>query len=132
MLRFDGLLAFGVKDDEAARAEAAGSGGQAGRAEGQVEQTALARVHRRKGIGAAGGADLFGGGFGDELELAVAEELEVFGVEGDAVVVFVFEAENFGGEVLDGVEEFAVACGEERGVGAGELDANFGRWGGWI
>ena len=125
---FDGLLAFGVEDDEAAGAVAGGSSRQAGGAEGKVEQAALAGVHWREGVGASRGAYLFDGSFGDHLQLAVAEELEVFGVEGDAVVLLGFEAEELGGEVLNGVEEFGVAGKEERGIGAGEFDGELGRW----
>lgn len=128
VLWLEGLLAPGVEDDEAAGAIAGGGGGQAGLAEGQVKQAALAGVHRREGVGPARGADSFHGGFGDQLKLAVAEELEVFGVEGDAVVLLGFEAEDLGGEVLDSVEEFGVAGEEDWGVGAGEFDGELGRW----
>lgn len=40
-----------------------------------------------------------------------------------------FEAEDLGCEVLDGVEEFSVAIGEERSVGAVEFDGEFRGWG---
>ena len=66
------------------------------------------------------------------VELAVAGGLEAFGVEGDAVVIFGFEAKDLGGEVLDGVEKFAVTGEQERSVGAGEFDCDFGTGGDWI
>lgn len=57
--------------------------------------------------------DFCDGGFGDEFELAGTEEFEVVGVERDAVVLFGFELEDLGSEVLDCVEEFGIPCGEE-------------------
>jgi hypothetical protein len=75
-------------------------------------------------VGLAGGADLLDGGFGEEFELTVAEDFEVVGVEGDAVVILWLEAEDFSGDVLDGEEEFTVAGEEKRGVGAGEFDGD--------
>ena len=38
-----------------------------------------------------------------------------------------FEPQNLGGDVLDGVEELAVAGQQERSIGAGEFDGNLGR-----
>ena len=64
-LRFDGLLAFGIGNDEAAGAVAAGGSGQAGGGEGEMQQAALAGVHGREGVGAAGGTDALGSGLGD-------------------------------------------------------------------
>jgi len=129
---FDWLLALGIEDDEAAGTVAGRCSGQAGPAEGQVEQAALAGVHRREGVGAARGADTFDGGFGDHLKLAVAEKLEIFCVEGDAVVLLRFKAEDLGGEVLDGMEEFSVAGEQERSIGAGEFDGDLGGWRGGL
>jgi hypothetical protein len=81
-------------------------------------------------VGLAGGADLLDGGLGEELELAVAEDFEVVGVEGDAVVVLGFEAEDLGGDVLDGEEEFAVAGEKKRSVRASEFDGEIRQGGG--
>ena len=39
-------------------------------------------------------------------------------------MLFGFEAEDLGGDVFDGVEEFAVAGQEEGSIGAGEFDSN--------
>jgi len=57
-----------------------------------VKQAALARTHGIERVRLAGSEDLFDGGFGCEAELLLAEDFEVFSVEGDAVVVFVLEA----------------------------------------
>jgi hypothetical protein len=118
-------VAFRIKDYETAGAKAAGGSGQAGGAESQVEQPALTGVHGLKRVRTASGTDFLDGGFSDKLELAVAEKLEVVGIERDAVMLFGFELEDLGGEVLDCVEEFGVTCGEERGVGTGEFDGDF-------
>jgi len=123
-----GLLAFGVEDDEATGAFAGGGGGQAGAFEGEVEQAALAGGHRGEGVGLLGGADLGDGCLSGAAELLVAVGFESAGVDGDAVVFFGLEAEDLGGDVLDGVEQLAVAVDEERGVGAGEFDGEL-RWG---
>ena len=72
--------------------------------------------------GVAGLADAIGGGIGGELNLLLAKRLEVEGVEADQVVFADVEAEDLDGDVLEGAEEFAAACGEHGGVGTGELD----------
>jgi len=120
------LVAFGVEDYVAARADARGGSWESGASEGEVEKAALAGAHGVEGVGLAGAADLLDGGFGGEAELLLAEELEVLGVEGGAVVVLVLEAEDLGGDVLDGKEEFAVAGGEQGGVRAGAFDGDVG------
>jgi hypothetical protein len=76
----------------------------------------------------AGAADALDSGLGGEHQLLVTEHLEIFGVEGDSVVLLVLEAEDLGGDVFDCEEEFAVAGEEEGDVGAGELNADFRGW----
>ncbi|WP_433984334.1 hypothetical protein RBB78_04910 [Tunturiibacter empetritectus] len=91
----------------------------------------LARGHGRKGVGPARGANLFDGRLGRVLELPVAVCFETFRVEEDEVVLFGFKPKNLGGEMLDGVEEFAVAGKKKGSIGAGKLDADYrGRVGG--
>jgi hypothetical protein len=119
-------LAFGIEHDEAARALVGGGGGEAGAHQNQMEHTPLPRGHGWKCEGLARGSNLLDGGFGGELEIAVAGGLETFGVEVDTVVVFRFEAENLGGDVLDGVEKLAVMSQEHWSVGAGQLDLDVG------
>ncbi len=99
-----------------------------------MKNAALAGGHGRKGEGAAGGTDFFDRDFSHQVEFAVAGGFEAFGVEGDPVVLFGFEAEDLCGDVLDGVEEFAVAGEQERSIGSGEFDCDLGgSWGGvWI
>lgn len=91
-----------------------------------MEHAAFARGHRGKCPGLTGCADFLDGGLGGELEVVVANGFEALGVEVDAVVIFRFEAEDFGGDVFDGVEEFAVVSQEERGVRTGELNLEVG------
>ena len=56
----------------------------------------------------------------------VAGGFEVFGIERDAVVVLRLEAENLGGDVLDGVEKLTVTSQKEGGIGTGQLDFEVG------
>ena len=98
------LLAFGIEHDEAAGALVGGGRGKSGVHQDQMEHTTLSRGHGWECEGLACGSDLLDGGFGGELEIAVARGFETFGIEADAVVVFRFEAENLGGDVLDSVQ----------------------------
>jgi hypothetical protein len=105
-------VAFGIENDEAAWAIAGRGCGEAGLSQDQVEHAALSRGHGGKREGAACGSNLLHGCFGGELEIAIARGLEALGIEADAIVVLGSEAENLGGDVLDGVEEFAVVSQE--------------------
>lgn len=87
-----------------------------------MKDAALARGHGCEGEGLAGVADALDSGFGCHAELLVAKHFKVVGVEGDAVVLFVLEAEDLRGDVLDGEKEFSVACEKQGDVAAGELD----------
>jgi len=91
-----------------------------------MEHEALARGHGGKRVGAARGSDVLDGCFSGELKIAVAGGFEALGVEADAIVVFGFEAEDLGGDVLDGVEEFAVVSQEQGGVGASQIYLDVG------
>ena len=122
------LVAGWIEDDEAARAVAGGCCGQARRTQGQVEQATLAGGHGREGEGFACGVDALDCRGGGEAEIAIPVGLEVGCIEGDAVVLLRLQPQDFSGDVFDGVEEFAVAFGEQRGVGAGDFYAEFGSW----
>ena len=74
-----------------------------------MQQTAFARSHGCEGEGQAGVADFLDGDLGGKLQLALAEDLEVVGVERDAIMLLVLEAEDLGGYVFEGQEQFAVA-----------------------
>ena len=87
-----------------------------------MQDTALVRAHGGKREGAASGADLFDRDFSHHVELSVAGGFEALRVEVDQVVLFGLKAKNLCGEVLDGVEEFAVTGEQERSVGTGEVD----------
>jgi len=117
-------VALGIEDDEAPRAFAGAGCLEARVAEEEVEHAALAGVHGREAEGLAGVFDLVDGVVGSVLESAGAGGLEAVGVEGDAVVIFGFEAENLGGEVFEGTEEFAVTGEEEIGVGTFALNVD--------
>ena len=67
-----------------------------------MKETALAGGHGCEGEGLAGVADLLDGDLGGQLQLALAEDFEVVGVEGDAVVLLVLKAEDFGRDVFEG------------------------------
>ncbi len=66
------------------------------------------------------------GYFGHETKFPVASCLEAISVKGDVIVFLGFEAEDLCGNVLDGVEKFAVAGSEEGGIGAAKLDGDLG------
>lgn len=87
-----------------------------------MKEAALARAHGSEGVGFAGVADAGDSGGGLLLELEVALGFEAVGVEGNAVVLVGGEAEDLGAEVLECEKEFAVARGEEGGVGAEEVE----------
>ncbi len=82
--------------------------------------------HRRERKGLTCRTNLLNSHLGHKFELAVTGGFEACGVEGDSVMLFRFEAEDLGGDVLDCVEEFAIAGQEEGSIGAGEFDGNFG------
>ena len=91
-----------------------------------MEQATLAGHHGGEDVGRNGGAN-FGDRFGCKFaDLAVASGFEVVGVEGDAIVLFLFETEDLGRDVLDGMEEFAVAVDEKGSVRAAEFDYDLG------
>jgi hypothetical protein len=121
-----GLVAFGIEHDEAARDFAGRGSGESGLRQDQVKHAAFSRGHGREGVGLACGSDFLNGCFSGELEIAVAGGFEVFGIERDAVVVLRLEAENLGGDVLDGVEELTVTSQKEGGIGTGQLDFEVG------
>jgi hypothetical protein len=91
-----------------------------------VKNAAFTRGHRREGEWLAGGANLLDSHLGHEVEFAIAGGLEAFSVEGDAVMVFGFEPEDLGGDVLNGEEKLTVSSEKERGVRAGKLDRDLG------
>jgi hypothetical protein len=120
------LVAFGIEHDEAARDFAGRGSGESGLRQDQVKHAAFSRGHGRKRVGLACGSDFLNGCFGGELEIAVAGGFEVFGIERDAVVVLRLEAENLGGDMLDGVEKLTVTSQKEGGIGTGQLDFEVG------
>lgn len=121
-----GFEAFGIQDDKAARSFARGRGGETGLGEGHVKDTALTGGHGREGEGTPGSTHLFDGHLCHQIQFAIACGLETVGVEVDLIVLFGFEAQDLGGDVFDGEEEFAVSGEQERGVGPKEFDFDFG------
>jgi hypothetical protein len=78
-------------------------------------------------VGFAGRADLLDGHLGHEIQLPNPSGLKALGVKGDTVMLFGFESEDLGGDMLDSMQEFAVAGQKEGSIGAGELYCNFWR-----
>ena len=89
-----------------------------------MEHAALAGVHGLEAEGLAGVFDLVDGVVGSVAEVGGAVSLIAVVVEGDAVVFVGLEAEDLGGDVLEGAEELGVAVEEEVGVGTLALDVN--------
>lgn len=121
-----GGLTGWVKDDKAARTDAGGGGCKARGDESEVEQAALAGVHRGKDEGLAGCLDGGDGGGGGGLNGGNALGLEVAGVKRELVDLLGLEPEDGGGEAFDCVEEIAVALEQKRRVRAGEGDFDKG------
>lgn len=90
--------------------------------------------HGREGEWAAGSADFLDSDFCHHIELSIAGSFEVLRVKVDQIVIFGFEAEDFCGDVLDGVEKFAVAGDQKRRIRSREVDCDL--WGfcrrGWL
>ena len=117
-------VALGIEDDEAAGSFAGAGGLEAGVAQEHVEHAALAGVHGLEAEGLAGVLDLIDSVVGGVAEGAGAGGFEAVGVEGDAVVVLGLEAKNFGGEVLEGAEDFAIVRQKEVCVRALAFDVD--------
>jgi hypothetical protein len=80
-------VAFGIKDDEPARAFARAGGLEAGVAEKEMEHPSLAGVHGLEPEGLAGVVDLVDGSVSGIVESVRAGSLIAIHVEGDAIVV---------------------------------------------
>jgi hypothetical protein len=120
---FGDVGAFGVEDDKATGAFAAGGGGQAGVFEDEVKHAPLTGVHGGEWVGSSGGPDTFDGGGGGLAHVAIAVGLEVVGVEGDQFLLVEFEAQDLDCEMFEGVQHLSVVRGQQMGVGPTELDA---------
>ena len=99
---------------------------EAGVADEEVDEAALAGVHRRQTEGMAGAGNLVDGLLGGGGELLIAAGFVAGGVEPDAMVLLGRKAEELGGEVLEGVEEVSAAIQQERNIRAGEVDVEQG------
>jgi len=125
------LGVFGVEDDVPGGFGTDAFGAKARSGDGEVEVAAVAGVEWGKDVGDGGGTDPVNGGIRHTPEVVFAAGPELPAVEGDAVSVGVVEAEDVGGDALDGVEEFAVVGEQGGGVATGEVDENSGLpWGG--
>jgi hypothetical protein len=83
-----------------------------------MQHAALAGVHGREAVGTVGVIDDVDGFVGHFAQGRGALGLVAVGVEADAVVLFGFEIEDFGRDVLEGAEKLAFVVEEEIGVGA--------------
>ena len=54
----------------------------------------------------------------------VAFGLEAFGIKGDKIVVFGLKSEDLGSDVLNGMQQFAIARKKEGRIGTAEFDLN--------
>lgn len=115
-----------MEGDGTEGAVAGGGGAEAGFGGEEMDDAALAGVHGREAEGLTGAGDFGDGLPGGGGELLVSAEFVAGGVEADAVVLFGGEAEELGGEVLEGVEEFGLTVKEEGDVRAGEVDLEDG------
>jgi hypothetical protein len=95
-------------------------------AEGQVDDAAFAGGHGSKLVGGSGAAHFFGGDGGGGAEFFEAYAAVILAIEGNLFVLTAGETKHFQGEELEGAEEFSAAIEEKSGVGAGEVDENFG------
>lgn len=91
-----------------------------------MQRAAFVGGHRREGERASRCANLFDCDFGHHIELAVSCSFKALSVKVDLVVLFGFETEDFGGDVLDGVKKLTIAGKQERSIGPREVDCNLG------
>jgi len=89
-----------------------------------MHHATLAGAHGFELVGLAGVFYVIDGLFGEFAEVGGTFGFETVGVEGDAVVVFGFEAENLGGDVLERTEKLAFFVEQKLCVGAFALDVN--------
>lgn len=111
-----------VKHDEAPRAFAGGCGRQARLFESEMQHTSLARGHRPKRIRLSGCADMRNRRFRRAQKIQVAGRLEAICVERDAIMLLGLESQDLGGNMLNGVQKFAVASRQQRGVRSTQLN----------
>jgi hypothetical protein len=103
-----------IEGDEAAGHVAGAGGAEAGLVQEEMQGAAVAGSHGLEAVGLAGGTDVVDGGGGGLAHGPGAGGLEAVCVEGDEIEVLGFEAQHLGGDMFEGVEEFAVA-GQEQG-----------------
>ena len=116
-------VVFGIDDDAAVHALARALGAQVAEvAHGEMDETALARIHRSEGVGIAGPAHPLSSKFRRRTQFVVARLLELLTIEAEFIVLVVFELEQLGGDVLHGAQQLSVALDELCAVRAGELD----------
>ena len=89
-----------------------------------MHHATLAGAHGFELVGLASVFYLVDGFFGEFAEICGTLCFEAVGVEGDAVVVFWFEAEDLGGDVLERTEQLAILIEQEFCVRPFALDVN--------
>jgi hypothetical protein len=89
-----------------------------------VEHAALAGVHGREAEGLSSVVYCVDGVVCSVLQGAGTGGLVAVGIEGDAVVIFGFEAEDLGSDVFESAKEFAFAGEKEVGIGPFAFDVD--------
>jgi hypothetical protein len=95
-------------------------------AQGEMNDTALARRHGSEVIGRASFAHLFGGNGGRHAQLLHANGALVLAIEGNLFVLSGRQAQDFEGKQFEGAEKFGTAVEQQRRIGAGEVHENLG------
>src|SRR5271168_2463853 len=97
-----------------------------------MQNAPLPRAHRRERVWPSRRSNPLDGNVGHHVELLGASCLEALGVEADAVVLLRLQTQNLGGDVLDGVQQLAIAGQQQRSIAASEFYGDFGGNGGGV
>jgi hypothetical protein len=95
-------------------------------AQGEMNDAALARRHGTEMVRSSGAADFFGGDVGGGAKFLDAKRAMILAVETNFFVLSRRKMEHFEREEFESAQEFAAAVEQKRGVGAGEVDEDFG------
>src|SRR5579871_1313132 len=121
-----GLLIFRVDDQMPAHAFAFALSVQVGFvAQGEMNDAALARGHRREVIRRAGPAHLLGGNISRHAQLLNPHRAVILAIKRNFLVFAGGQAEHFEGEQFEGAEKFAATIEQQSGIGPGEVDKDF-------
>jgi ABC-type iron transport system FetAB ATPase subunit len=94
-------------------------------AQGQVDDSALARGHRAEVVRSAGLADLLGGDVGCGPQFLNAHRATILAVEADFLMLAGSKVQHLEREEFKGAQQLSAAVKQEGGVGPGEVYENF-------